>query len=55
MDKPLNQNDFNDLKMELRNAIENDEKYWRVNKVKCDAIHTARTYEEFRYDLKSNM
>lgn len=51
MNKPLELNDLNDLKMELQNAIEKDKKYWRINEVKCDAILTARTYEEFRYTL----
>lgn len=48
MNKPLDMNDLQQLKLELRMAIDNDKKYWQVNAVKCDAINTAKTYEEFR-------
>ncbi|XP_077283447.1 dynein axonemal assembly factor 19 [Arctopsyche grandis] len=47
MDKPLDMSDLQQLKLELRTAIDNDKKYWQVNAVKCDAISTAKTYEEF--------
>lgn len=47
MNKPLRQEDFEAMEDQLKNCVENDRKYWRVNNVKCDAIHTARSYEEF--------
>ncbi|CAH4023776.1 unnamed protein product [Pieris brassicae] len=35
------------MENQLRSNMDEDKKYWRVNDVKCDAIHTAKTYEEF--------
>ncbi|CAK1543553.1 unnamed protein product [Leptosia nina] len=43
----LSQNDVSAMENQLRQGLEEDKKYWRVNDVKCDAIHTAKTYEEF--------
>ncbi|XP_068624876.1 coiled-coil domain-containing protein 103 [Battus philenor] len=47
MDKPLSANDFVAMEGQLRDCVEEDRKYNRVNDVKCDAIYTAKTYEEF--------
>ncbi|CAG9792624.1 unnamed protein product [Diatraea saccharalis] len=47
MDKPLSQEDIAAMEGQLRDCVEEDKKYWRVNNVKCDAIYTAKTYEEF--------
>ncbi|CAB3229670.1 unnamed protein product [Arctia plantaginis] len=47
MNKPLCQEDFMAMEDQLKNCVEDDRKYWRVNSVKCDAIHTAKSYEEF--------
>lgn len=47
MNKPLNQDDISAIENQLKESMEEDRKYWRVNNVKCDAIHTAKTYEEF--------
>ncbi|XP_053618476.1 coiled-coil domain-containing protein 103 [Plodia interpunctella] len=47
MDKPLSQADVAAMETQLRDSVEKDRGYWRVNDVKCDAIHTAKTYEEF--------
>ncbi|XP_028032900.1 coiled-coil domain-containing protein 103 [Bombyx mandarina] len=47
MNKPLSQEDIAAMENQLRNCVEDDRKYWQVNDVKCDAIHTAKTYEEF--------
>ncbi|XP_075985415.1 dynein axonemal assembly factor 19 [Anticarsia gemmatalis] len=47
MDKPLSAEDFAAMEDQLKGSVEEDRKYWRVNDVKCDAIYTARTYEEF--------
>ncbi|KAM3961448.1 dynein axonemal assembly factor 19 [Aphomia sociella] len=47
MNKPLNADDFAAMEKQLRNSVEEDRRYWQVNDVKCDAIHTAKTYEEF--------
>ncbi|KAF9411483.1 hypothetical protein HW555_009724 [Spodoptera exigua] len=47
MDKPLSAGDFADMEDQLKACVEEDRQYWRVNDVKCDAIHTAKTYEEF--------
>ncbi|CAG5055159.1 unnamed protein product [Parnassius apollo] len=47
MDKPLSADDFTAMEGQLRQCLEEDRRYSRVNDVKCDAIHTAKTYEEF--------
>ncbi|XP_038218491.1 coiled-coil domain-containing protein 103 [Zerene cesonia] len=47
MDKPLNTEDIAAMEGQLRQSMEEDRKYLRVNDVKCDAIHTAKSYEEF--------
>lgn len=47
MNKPLSQEDVAAMEKQLRDCVEEERKYWRVNDVKCDAIHTAKTYEEF--------
>ncbi|CAG4938685.1 unnamed protein product [Colias eurytheme] len=47
MDKPLNKEDIAAMEGQLRQSMEEDRKYSRVNDVKCDAIHTAKSYEEF--------
>ncbi|XP_045762616.1 coiled-coil domain-containing protein 103 [Maniola jurtina] len=47
MDKPLDRDDITAMESQLKQSVEEDRKYWRVNTVKCDAIHTAKTYEEF--------
>ncbi|XP_045505431.1 coiled-coil domain-containing protein 103 [Colias croceus] len=47
MDKPLNKEDIAAMESQLRQSMDEDRKYWRVNDVKCDAIHTAKSYEEF--------
>ncbi|XP_046973579.1 coiled-coil domain-containing protein 103 [Vanessa cardui] len=47
MDKPLSKDDITALENQLKESVEKDRRYWRVNEVKCDAIHTAKTYEEF--------
>lgn len=47
MNKPLNQDDISAMEDQLRQSVEEDRKYWQVNNVKCDAIHTAKSYEEF--------
>ncbi|XP_059055963.1 coiled-coil domain-containing protein 103 [Achroia grisella] len=47
MDKPLTEEDLVAMEQQLKNSVEEDRRYWQVNSVKCDAIHTAKTYEEF--------
>ncbi|CAH2237651.1 coiled-coil domain-containing protein 103 [Pararge aegeria] len=47
MNKRLNQDDITAMESQLKQSVEEDRRYWRVNNVKCDAIHTAKTYEEF--------
>ncbi|KAG7305589.1 hypothetical protein JYU34_009676 [Plutella xylostella] len=47
MDKPLSADDISAMESQLRQCVEEDRRHWRVNAVKCDAIHTAKTYEEF--------
>lgn len=47
MDKPLTQADFAAIENQLKDSVEQDRHYWKVNDVKCDAIYTAKTYEEF--------
>ncbi|XP_063369809.1 coiled-coil domain-containing protein 103 [Cydia amplana] len=47
MDKPLGVDDFAAMEGQLRGCVEADKHYSQVNDVKCDAIHTAKTYEEF--------
>ncbi|XP_026499409.2 coiled-coil domain-containing protein 103 [Vanessa tameamea] len=47
MDKPLSKDDIAAMENQLKESVEKDRHYWRVNDVKCDAIHTAKTYEEF--------
>ncbi|XP_013191650.2 coiled-coil domain-containing protein 103 [Amyelois transitella] len=47
MDKPLGLDDISAMENQLRSSVEQDRHYWRVNDVKCDAIYTAKTYEEF--------
>ncbi|KPJ07670.1 Coiled-coil domain-containing protein 103 [Papilio machaon] len=44
---PLSADDFTAMEGQLRECLEEDRRYTRVNNVKCDAIHTAKTYEEF--------
>ncbi|XP_013149456.1 PREDICTED: coiled-coil domain-containing protein 103 [Papilio polytes] len=44
---PLSADDFTAMEGQLRECLEEDRRYLRVNNVKCDAIHTAKTYEEF--------
>lgn len=53
MNTPLSIKELDQLSKTLKQNIEDDRKYWRVNEVKCDAIYTAQTYEEFRcvYEL----
>uniref|UniRef100_A0A2A4JWY4 Dynein attachment factor N-terminal domain-containing protein n=1 Tax=Heliothis virescens TaxID=7102 RepID=A0A2A4JWY4_HELVI len=45
--EPLKVEDFDDIDAQLTASVEEDKKYWKVNSVKCDAIQTAKTYEEF--------
>ncbi|KAJ8710757.1 hypothetical protein PYW08_009272 [Mythimna loreyi] len=45
--EPLNQDDFSAMEDQLKQCVEKDRRYWKVNDVKCDAIYTAKTYEEF--------
>ncbi|CAH0597005.1 unnamed protein product [Chrysodeixis includens] len=45
--EPLGQDDFAAIEGQLKDCVEQDRRYWRVNDVKCDAIYTAKTYEEF--------
>ncbi|KOB56131.1 Uncharacterized protein OBRU01_25847 [Operophtera brumata] len=47
MVKPLSQDDVRAMESQLRSSVEEDRKYWRVNDVKCDAIYSAKSYEEF--------
>ncbi|RVE46346.1 hypothetical protein evm_008969 [Chilo suppressalis] len=47
MDQPLSQEDIAAMEGQLKSSVEEDRRYWRVNNVKCDAIYTAKTYEEF--------
>ncbi|KAG6457826.1 coiled-coil domain-containing protein 103 [Manduca sexta] len=47
MNKPLSQEDVAAMEGQLRDSVEEDRKYWRVNNVKCDAIYSAKNYEEF--------
>ncbi|CAG9570748.1 unnamed protein product [Danaus chrysippus] len=47
MNKPLSRDDITAMESQLKQSLEEDKAYWRVNDVKCDAIHTAKTYEEF--------
>lgn len=47
MDKPLTQRDIAAMEEQLKDCVEKDRHYWRVNEIKCDAVHTAKTYEEF--------
>lgn len=47
MDKPLNEDDFAAMEDQLKQSVESDRLYWKVNDVKCDAIYTAKSYEEF--------
>lgn len=47
MNKPLSRDDICAMENQLRSSVEADRKYWRVNDVKCDAIYTAKSYEEF--------
>ncbi|KAL0811903.1 hypothetical protein ABMA28_009317 [Loxostege sticticalis] len=47
MDKPLSAADIAAMEGQLRNCVDEDRKHWQVNDVKCDAIYTARSYEEF--------
>ncbi|KAI8432722.1 hypothetical protein MSG28_013683 [Choristoneura fumiferana] len=47
MDRPLDLSDFAAMEGQLRECVEADRKYQRVNDIKCDAIYTAKTYEEF--------
>ncbi|XP_049880277.1 coiled-coil domain-containing protein 103 [Pectinophora gossypiella] len=43
----LSEQDVAAMEQQLKNCVEYDRQYWRVNDVKCDAIYTAKTYEEF--------
>ncbi|KAI5638379.1 hypothetical protein NE865_09013 [Phthorimaea operculella] len=43
----LSQDDVQAMEEQLKACVEEDRKYWRVNDVKCDAIQTAKSYEEF--------
>ncbi|PZC74654.1 coiled-coil domain-containing protein 103 [Helicoverpa armigera] len=45
--EPLTQDDFKAMEVQLKTSVELDNMYWKVNSVKCDAIQTAKTYEEF--------
>lgn len=47
MNKPLSQDDIIAMELQLKESVEQERRHWRVNDVKCDAIHTAKTYEEF--------
>ncbi|XP_041972941.1 coiled-coil domain-containing protein 103 [Aricia agestis] len=47
MNKPLSSEDIAAMEQQLRSSMEEERRYWRVNEVKCDAVHTAKTYEEF--------
>ncbi|KAJ0171466.1 hypothetical protein K1T71_013016 [Dendrolimus kikuchii] len=47
MNKPLSQEEITAMEDQLRDCLEQDRRHWTVNDVKCDAIHTAKTYEEF--------
>ncbi|CAH2097670.1 unnamed protein product [Euphydryas editha] len=47
MNKPLSQDDIAAMELQLKESVEKDRQHWRINDVKCDAIHTAKTYEEF--------
>ncbi|XP_045455872.1 coiled-coil domain-containing protein 103 [Melitaea cinxia] len=47
MNEPLSQDDIIAMELQLKKSVEQDRRHWRVNDVKCDAIHTAKTYEEF--------
>ncbi|XP_026321150.1 coiled-coil domain-containing protein 103 [Hyposmocoma kahamanoa] len=43
----LSTDDFKEMEKQLRDSVEQDRRYSRVNDIKCDAIYTAKTYEEF--------
>ncbi|XP_028162411.1 coiled-coil domain-containing protein 103 [Ostrinia furnacalis] len=47
MNKPLSADDIAAMESQLRDCVAEDRKHWQINDVKCDAIHTAKSYEEF--------
>lgn len=52
MHKTEDKVDFEVLETELRNAIQEDFKYWRENSAKLRAINQrASSYDEFRYKM----